>query len=482
MTDMLNTPPRVVKPTDKIIIDDLFHLSRFDECPPKINKCVLEMIVDEFKAFVINPFYRPTHELFLNNYFDSQKNNRRRPSTFMIYDLKKQKSQTWYNGIVYESYTNVKYGKTLINLEFDEIRQNSSRVDMECNDEECDCCFNYKKYPIFKQNRPLFTQLLSQIKVVLTHDKPSEYDEILDNMYNTTNWIYMNMEHYNLNTFYKITYKNKPYYISYVLLGIYVFTGRFDDPILEQKKKTTLIDPILRVLQTCCEDFHDEVKDFTIKTGLYYVEITEYLPQIEYKNMGIKSNLTYGYYKSQIYTDLPIITIPKIKLVKKRSIKYNNPTQYTTKIEAYDNDTDEVVIGYFKTTIIYNSFDKVMRPSIIPKIIIKNYTTPIILEPPIIIQPQLKPLHVIFKHGITNIDKIRKMLNDCYTSSHSFREHSNKYKTIKIVKGIHHDFNRLDKSLHFTAVFINPTEESSVFHMYIVDNKIISITTIINIL
>ena len=489
MTEMLNAPPKVVKSTDKIIVDCQFHLSRFEECPPKINKVLLEMIVDEFKAFVVDSFYRPTHELFLNNYFDSQKNNRRRPSTFMLYDLKKQKSQTWYNGIVYESYTNVKYGKILTKLEFDEIRPNSSRVDMECDDEDCDCCFNYKKYPIFKQNRPLFTQLLAQIKDGLTNDKPSDYDEILDEMYNPSKWIYMKMEHYNLNTFYKITYKNKPYYISYVLLGIYVFTGCFDDPILEKKKKTILIDPILRVLQTCCEDFHDEVKDFTIKTGLYYVEITEYPPQIEYKNMGIKSNLTYGYYKSKIINDFPIITIPKIKL-----IGINNKTKrlpsirqffklknYTQKIEAYDNDDDEVVIGYFETTIIYNHFDKIIRPSITPTIKINDYSKPIILEPPIIIQPQLKPLHIIFNSFVSpnEYQPIRKMLTECYINNTKFRQHTNLYNKIKIVKGIHTDMNRLDKSLHFNAVFLTDDYESSVYHLYInTDNKIVSITTI----
>jgi hypothetical protein len=484
----LNAPQKVVKPTDKIIVDGQFHLARYENAKTAPNNGVVDMIVNEFKYFINDKFYQPNHALFLDNYFDSQKHNRRRPSTFLCYDIIKQKSQTWYNGLVYESYTNTNYLQKITKLEFDElIPYNSTLLKIECDIEECDCCYNYKKYPIFKQTNPLFTRLLSQIKDILVNDAETEYDPILDDMYMTSKWLYISMEHFDLNVFYKITYKNKPYYISYVLIGVYAFIGKFDDDNLNKKMNTTLIDPLLRLLQTCNDVCYNQLKNYKIKTGLYYVEVTEYEPQVKYKNMGIKSNLTYPFYKSKIITDLPIIKIPKIQIGITNNPKRIPLKNYTTKIDAYDNDSDEVVIGHFETTIIYTQPTKIsvgLRPTIIPTIKIDDFTKPIILEPPIIIQSQLKPLHIIFNNFVkpTEYHPIRKMLTELYTTNIKFRQHTNLYTKIKIIKGLHTDMNRLDKSLHFNAVFLTDDYESSVFHCYILDDKIASITTITHIL
>ena len=234
---------------------------------------------------------------------------------------------------------------------------------------------------------------------------------------------------------------------------------------------------------------------FPIKCGLYYVDVTEYEPQLKYKNMGVKSNLTYNFYKSKInINNNPLIKIPKIfmkislpnKIRGAQLKKFFIKKQMQLKINAYDNDEDEVCIGYFETTIIYNNkinYIPRLPPSIDISTNIDEFLKTIVLEPPIHILAQLKPLKIIFKSNIGSMDIIRKALTDCYLHSISFQNHVNQYKCIKIIKGIHTDMNRLDKSRHFNAVFLTEDYESSCYHLYInLDNKMNSITTIINIL
>lgn len=103
----------------------------------------------------------------------------------------------------------------------------------------------------------------------------------------------------------------------------------------------------------------------------------------------------------------------------------------------------------------------------------------------ITIPPQLKILNITFNKYVKLAEHthIRKMLNDCYITNIKLQNYMKSYKSIKIIKGLHTDMNRLGKSLHFNCVFVDiDNEESSVFHLYISTDKIITITTILNIL
>jgi len=511
MIETLTHPPKVAKLTDKVERISSITISQFPN-EPKVSMGIKKIITSEFYDVIDEDFFHQNHIDFINNYICSQKNNQRRPSTFHIYQLTKNTYQSWFNAVVYESYTTINYGKTYTTLEFDEVRSNSVSSISMC-ESDCPCVFNYTQFPIFKTTFNLFTNIIRQsnTRYRLTNktESPiinnidytealseiSEYKNILVEMRNPTNWIFFNTDHYEMNVYYQIKHKNKTYYISYNLIGVYVMLKDFTDEKTRIKSKTAILDPILRILLTTHQQFYDEFNAFPIKVGLYYVDITEYQPQLVYKYLGKQSNLTYGYYKSQIVLDNPIITIPKIKIVPSTPYGLTNTqsklnirrffknTQYTTKLIEYDDDADDVNIGFFETTIIHTQPNKILRPTPTPTIKIDDFSKPIVLEPPIHIDPQRKPLNIVFKSCVKNTEIIRKMLNDSYNTSHSFREYANKYKTIKIVKDIHTDMNRLEKSRHFNCVFIETNgDESSVFHLYIADDKITAITTILNIL
>lgn len=99
-----------------------------------------------------------------------------------------------------------------------------------------------------------------------------------------------------------------------------------------------------------------------------------------------------------------------------------------------------------------------------------------------------QPFTIIFYkyEYISFIDKdvITFMLNELYRNNIKFKTFMNQYNTIRIFQSFHKDYNSKDKSVHFTGVFYNTITltKSSVYHFYILNNAISSLTTIINIL
>jgi hypothetical protein len=86
------------------------------------------------------------------------------------------------------------------------------------------------------------------------------------------------------------------------------------------------------------------------------------------------------------------------------------------------------------------------------------------------------------RYNAEEIEQIDKLLYDLYDSNDKFKNIISDYHTICILKGIHRDRNGYAKSDHITAFFRNDTDQTAIYHFYILHNKIHSITQIINIL
>jgi len=79
-------------------------------------------------------------------------------------------------------------------------------------------------------------------------------------------------------------------------------------------------------------------------------------------------------------------------------------------------------------------------------------------------------------------DKITFMINECYTTDEYFRDFIKQYTTIRVVQSFHYDYSQKYNSLHFNTIFLSNSIKSPVYHCYIQNNRICSMTTIINIL
>ena len=164
MTDTNKHPPKVAKLTDKITIVGDISVCQFPTAP-NVSIRFKRLITAEFYEFIQDPFYHPTHIDFINNYLCSQSTNRRRPSTFHLYNLTKSTYQTWYNAVIYESYTQIECGKTYITLDFDENCADIDVLPKRICENKCPCVYNTTLFPIFKTTFNLFTNLLNQVQV-----------------------------------------------------------------------------------------------------------------------------------------------------------------------------------------------------------------------------------------------------------------------------------------------------------------------------
>ena len=76
------------------------------------------------------------------------------------------------------------------------------------------------------------------------------------------------------------------------------------------------------------------------------------------------------------------------------------------------------------------------------------------------------------------------MITDLYNTNDKFKRFMEQYNSIRIIQSFHKDYNGLNKSIHFNGVFYNTIDviKSSVYHFYIKNNSISTLTTIINVL
>lgn len=98
------------------------------------------------------------------------------------------------------------------------------------------------------------------------------------------------------------------------------------------------------------------------------------------------------------------------------------------------------------------------------------------------------PFNLIFYRyeyiSYTDKDLITFMITDLYYSNERFKIFMETYDTIRIIQSFHKDYNAKDKSIHFNGIFYNTEtlDKSSVYHFYVLNNKINTLTTIINII
>lgn len=77
---------------------------------------------------------------------------------------------------------------------------------------------------------------------------------------------------------------------------------------------------------------------------------------------------------------------------------------------------------------------------------------------------------------------IINMIYNLYDNNSVFKEfiNNNEYIKINIIKGLHHDKNNTNTSLHITAVFYNGASYTKPYHLYVKDGAIVSMTEIRN--
>ena len=106
----------------------------------------------------------------------------------------------------------------------------------------------------------------------------------------------------------------------------------------------------------------------------------------------------------------------------------------------------------------------------------------------IVVKFNAQPYSIVFYQYeyITYKDKdlITFLLNDLYNTSEKFQTYMTQYNTIRVIQSFHKDFSAKNNSTHFNVVFYNTIEltRTPVFHAYIKNNSICSLTTITNII
>jgi len=89
-----------------------------------------------------------------------------------------------------------------------------------------------------------------------------------------------------------------------------------------------------------------------------------------------------------------------------------------------------------------------------------------------------------FNETIPNIERytIINMMNLLWNNSVDYYNFIkiNDYHKIKIFKGIHLDMSKNLNSYHFNGIFKSSIKESNMFHLYIKDNQVVSMTELIS--
>lgn len=98
------------------------------------------------------------------------------------------------------------------------------------------------------------------------------------------------------------------------------------------------------------------------------------------------------------------------------------------------------------------------------------------------------PFNIVFYKyeyiSFADKDLITFMITDLFNTNNKFKIFMEQYNTIRIIQSFHKDYNGLDKSIHFNGVFYNTDTlvKSTVYHFYIKNNCISTLTTIINVI
>lgn len=438
---------------------------------------LIQLLTTDVGKIITDKSFLPQHVAFLNVYFHSIKTKKRVPSFFMIWDLFRVKTRSAYNKTHFESYINTPYDEwiELENIDLDE----------EINHTICKCVNT-----CCKQIPRLFQQPMINMDDYLDQASDIDYG-IIEEIGNREAWMYANLFQLDdgLEICYPIHYKNVQYYITYTLLGIYYCDYKELLPTDKHiRASIAIIDPILTIFLAGDSKLYKEYKPF-LKLGYYYISVSKKSPASAdlstdgriFKLQKIEQPpMSLNQYVSPIITKMAFgIPLDKQTIVHKpKIIKKRKQIKPSCRVDIeYESDDVAVEITYCSVNI--ETMPIVKRPSITP------VCRPeiIISEVNIYIPASIRPLHIVFnKYSICEKDRITDLLNATYKTNSKFQEFVNKYDTIKVLKSLHYDTSRIDKSLHFNCVFINKIEESTVYHLYVFEEQIYSVTTIINIL
>lgn len=441
---------------------------------------LIQMLTTDVGKIITDKSFLPQHVAFLNVYFHCIKTKKRVPSFFMIWDLFRVKTRSAYNKTHFESYINTPYDEwiELENIDLDE----------EIDHTICTCVNTH-----CKQIPRLFQQPMINMDDYLDQASDIDYG-IIEEIGTRDAWMYANLFQLDdgLEICYPIHYKNVQYYITYTLLGIYYCDYKELLPTDKHiRASIAIIDPILTIFLAGDSKLYKEYKPF-LKLGYYYVSVSKKSPasadladdgrifklqKIEQLPMSLNQYVSPIITKTAfgILLDKQTIIHKKPRVVKRKQIK----PSCRSDIE-YESDDVDVEITY--CDIIVKPEMIIKRPTIQP-ICRSDIISEVHIYNEVYIPASIRPLHIVFnKYSICERDRITNLLNATYKTNSKFQEFVNKYDTIKVLKSLHYDTSRIDKSLHFNAVFINRSEESTVYHLYVTEEKIYSVTTIINIL
>lgn len=466
----------------------------------------IKFIVNDTRELFTSPQYKEIHKTIINAFLHTQKTKTRLPSFLMTWELFKNSFKTTYTNASYETYINEPDDTNVVDLERDETKRICS-------------CGNPPPHHI----NELFKHMTEQSK----NEKPPDAD-ILTALSSNNNWKFLNPYDHCIKLFYDVTYRNKKYFITYNLVHIYFIDYKAILPQSQHIRASKAIyDPILTLLLTSDMKLYNAMKHF-LKVGYYYISVSTHDPRTP---SGVNDVYTHPMSFYQYIEKIPnyeeMITLPKLKMVLNPHIK---PRRISPRQDNYDeiqyldslrfrqkypincrNDFETVIIEptatrpvrYYKNTIptiqlTHSHADIRKRPDRIPSVIsppeptYKNSTFDVIGihagitsdKVGLVSQTRKKPMpNITADPNVIDIPSLKTMIINCYKTNPKFQETADAYENIKIVKGIHFDQCRSIKSRHFNIIFFTAGKECTpVYHAYISNNTIVSITAIINML
>lgn len=466
----------------------------------------IRFIVNDTRELFTSTPYKIIHKTALNAYFHVHKTHQRLPSFLMTWELFKDVFKSAYSNMGYETYINEPDGINVVDLERDETKHICS-------------CGNPPPYHIDE----LLNHMMEYSKKTTSTDAV-----ILAPLSSRNNWNFLNPYDQCLKLFYDVTYRNKKYFITYNLIHIYFIDYKAILPKSQHIRASKAIyDPILSLLLTSDMKLYNALKHF-LKVGYYYVSISTNDPRTP---SGVNDVYTHPMSFSKYIETIPnydeMITLPKLKMV--RRLSETKPIRISPRQDKYDeiqylnrqrfrqiyrinvrNDFETVIIDptatrpvrYYNTKIptiqLTYSHTGIKRPNRIPSLIKQHEPTfkTVTMDVIDIHAGTKKPMpNITADPNISDIPSLKTMLINCYKTNPKFQETADTYENIKIVKGIHFDQCRSIKSRHFNILFFTHTkgglgaeprtagkECTPVYHAYISNNTIVSITAIINML
>lgn len=479
------------------------------------KRAVIKFILCDARCLFTSHQYKNIHKTIINAFFHTQKTQTRLPSFLMTWEIFKNRVKSAYTNTLYETYINESDNTPIGDLEQDETKRK---------------CLCGNLLPC------LIDSLLGHIVEQSKNEKSTD-KTILTSLSTCEHWKFLNLYDRCFKLFYEVTYRKKKYFITYNLVHIFFIDYKNRLPSSQYiRASTSIYDPILTLILMSDTKLYNDMKHF-LKVGYYYISVSTNDPRTE---SGVNDVFTHPMSFYQYIAPIPNyedrITLPKMHMMLNQ---YKHPRRISPRQDKYDEiqylnrqrfrqiypmncrmDFETVIIdptatrparyvsprlarrcrAYYNTKIpmiqLTQSHTVIKRPNRIPSVISppeKTYKN-ITVDAVDIHAGIKKPMpNIIADSNVSDIPSLTTMIINCYKTNPKFQEIVDSYDTIKIIKGIHFDQCRSIKSKHFNILFFTAGKEcnghggrspaaSPVYHAYISNNTIVSITAIINML